>query len=164
MYVCKEKGKTEEQLFLRWLRMLMQDVIRLSARTVRWQLHREGYYYSRATMHKPRITVPPSTGQEGSLNGLMSMKMMWIICYGLHSHRISTHMNTCGRFWTNALDSALHHHHQNIKWGNIFWKNGVHPSSRVQRLGESMPRSTEAVLEARGGPTPYWDTLCWFFL
>ncbi len=29
------------------------------------------------------------------------------------------------------LDSALYHHHQNTKWGNIFWTNGVHPSSRL---------------------------------
>lgn len=30
------------------------------------------------------------------------------------------------------------------KSGNIFWKNTLHPSSRV-----------EAVLASRGGPTPY---------
>lgn len=33
----------------------------------------------------------------------------------------------------------------------FFWLNCVHPSSRVQRLGETMPRSTEA----HCGPAPY---------
>lgn len=36
-----------------------------------------------------------------------------------------TQLNTNGRFWTNALNSALHHHYQTTKWGNIFWKDGV---------------------------------------
>lgn len=31
---------------------------------------------------------------------------------------------------------------KNTKWGNIFWKNCVHPSSGVQRLRQSMPMST----------------------
>lgn len=48
-------------------------------------------------------------------------------------------MSTYGRFWTNVLDSFLHHYHQNIKWGKMFWKNNVHPSSRVQRCLESVP-------------------------
>ncbi len=83
----------------------------------------------------------PSIRHEGSLNGLMSMKMMWIICY----HTISTQLNSYGKFWIDMLDSALHHHHQNIKLGNILWKNSVHPSSRVQRLVESMPKCFDAV-------------------
>lgn len=29
------------------------------------------------------------------------------------------------------------------------------PPVELQRLGESMPRSTEAILEAHGSPTPY---------
>ncbi len=84
----------------------------------------------------------------------MSMKMMCIICYGLHSHQVSTQLNTYGRVWN---DSAIHHHHQNTKW--FFWKNGVHPSSRVQRLGESMPKRIEAVLEAQH----LTKTLCFAF-
>ncbi len=40
--------------------------------------------------------------------------------YGLRSHQISTQLNTYGEFWTDVLDSVLHHHHQNTKWGNIF--------------------------------------------
>ncbi len=70
------------------------------------------------------------TYKAWGVTGLMSMKMneTWIICYGLRSHQISTQSNTYGRFWTDVLDSHhLHHHHQNR--GNIFGKNGVHPSS-----------------------------------
>ncbi len=40
-------------------------------------------------------------------------------------------VNTYGRFWTDVLDCTVHHHHQNTKCVNIFWKNGVHPSRRV---------------------------------
>ncbi len=37
------------------------------------------------------------------LNSLMSMKMMWIICYGLHSHKISNQLDTyASRFWTTV--------------------------------------------------------------
>ena len=60
-----------------------------------------------------RMTVPPSIGHEGLLNGLMSMKM--IIYYGLQIHQISTQLNIYERFWLNMSDSALHHHHQNTK-------------------------------------------------
>ncbi len=42
-------------------------------RTVCPQLHREGYY---SRVVSSRMTMPPSTGYEGSLNGLMSMEMM----------------------------------------------------------------------------------------
>ncbi len=72
-----------------------------------------------------RGTTPTSAGHEEALTGLMSMRMMWIICYGIRSHQIWTQLNTYGRFWSDVLDSALHRHHQNTKWGNIFWKNGV---------------------------------------
>ena len=75
------------------------------------------------------MAMPPSIGYEESVNSLMSMKMMWIIFWGFHGHQISIQLNTYGISWTNILDSALHHHHQHCKWGNIFWKNGVHPSS-----------------------------------
>ncbi len=39
-----------------------------------------------------------SIGHEGSLNGLISVKMMWIICYGLRSHQISTNWTPMGDF------------------------------------------------------------------
>lgn len=61
-----------------------------------------------------RMTTPPSTGHEGTLNGLMRMK---IICYVLHTHHISTTMNTSRHFWNGVLDSdsTLHHHHHHNK-------------------------------------------------
>lgn len=46
-------------------------------------------------------------------------------------------LNIYGTFWSNELDSTPHHHNhhrQNTKWGNIFWKNAVQPSSRAQIL------------------------------
>lgn len=47
---------------------------------------------------------------------------------------------------------TFHCHQQNIKWGNMFSKNGAHPSSRVQRLcQESMSRS---LFSCHGHPTP----------
>lgn len=33
-------------------------------------------------------------GHVGSLNDLMSMKMMWIMCYSLYGHQLSTQFNT----------------------------------------------------------------------
>lgn len=42
-----------------------------------------------------------------------------------------------------------------------YWKsrNGAPSVQQFQRLGESMPSSTDTVLVAHGGPTPYWGTL-----
>lgn len=43
----------------------------------------------------------------GSQIGLMSMIIIQIISYHLCSHLISTQLNTCGRFWTEVLDSTF---------------------------------------------------------
>lgn len=45
-----------------------------------------------------------SSALDIKLNVLMRMKMMWIICYGLHSHHIATQLNSNGRFWSDVLD------------------------------------------------------------
>lgn len=53
-------------------------------------------------------TTPPlSSGYEGLPDDIMSMKMMQIICFGLHRRRISTLMNTYGRIWTEGLDRVV---------------------------------------------------------
>ena len=80
--------------------------------------------------------MPPSIGHGG---------VWWSWNYVTHAvvfcrHQISSKLSTSGWLWTNVLDSALHQHQQNTKLGNIFWKNTVHPSSKVQRLEESVPR------------------------
>lgn len=80
------------------------------------------------------------------LPGWQGPMTKWIICYGPHSHRISTQLNTYGRVCTDVSDSALRHHHQNMKWGKIFWKKGVHPSSRVQNQCQGMKLSWQHVL------------------
>ncbi len=69
-----------------------------------------------------RGTMPASTGHEGSLNGLMSMKLMWIICCGFHSHLWEI-LDRCVRQRSPPQSSK----HQM----SIFWKNGVNSSSRI---------------------------------
>lgn len=48
------------------------------------------------------------TGREGSPNGFMSIKMMWVICCS----QSSTQPNTSAIFGV----STLHHYHQSPKW------------------------------------------------
>lgn len=54
---------------------------------------------------------------------------MWIICDGLHSRQISTHVKQ--DFW-QVFDSSLYSHQISI-WGNIYKKNCLHPF-KIQRL------------------------------
>lgn len=51
-----------------------------------------------------------------------------------------------------------------IKTPNEVVESDVHPSSRVQRPKESIPRCIKAVLAACDGATLYKNTLCWFSL
>lgn len=45
------------------------------------------------------------------------------------------HTTTFGvTFWTHLSDSALCRRHQTSKWGELFWKDDVYPSSWVQRF------------------------------
>ena len=67
------------------------------------------------------LTAPSVQGARGALGVFMSMKMMWIICHGLHSHHISTHMNTYRRIWAGMLDSSLQYHHQNTEGVSFGW-------------------------------------------
>ncbi len=81
------------------------------------------------------------------INGSGLFQGGWIICCGLHSHQIATQLNTDGSFWSDVLRQRSpppSSKHQMREW----WKNGVHPSCRVQRLVESLPKSAEAVLVA----------------
>lgn len=64
----------------------------------------------------------PSIEHDGTLNGWLSMKMVWIIFCGLRVHQNSVPLSTYGRFLADVLDGALHHHHQNTKWWDIFWE------------------------------------------
>ncbi len=57
-----------------------------------------------------------------------------------------------------VLDSALNH--QNIKWGNIFWKNCVHPSSRVHRCGEAAQKLFWRLLVAKHQTTTLFLLIC----
>lgn len=74
--------------------------------------------------------------------------------------RSQTETSTYERFWSDVSDSSLHHHHQNTKLGNVFWKNAVHPSSR-----DSNTRRIYGKDHWSGGSqwNNAWDqTLYWF--
>ncbi len=58
----------------------------------------------------------------------------WCESYAMAFTVTKSQPNWTPRFWTDVLDSTLHHHHQNTKWGNVFWMNAVHPSSRDWRI------------------------------
>lgn len=64
-----------------------------------------------------RVNMVPSTGHEGSLCGLIRVKMMWILLCGLHNHLISPQLTIDG---TSALPEMTKY---------LFWKNCVHSSS-----------------------------------
>lgn len=54
------------------------------------------------------------------------------------------------KIWTNVLEGTVLLHYQNTKSENIFWKNCVDPSCRID-LTSSLPLHAEAALEPRGG-------------
>lgn len=75
-------------------------------------------------------------GNNASLTGLMrmKMKMMWIICYGLHSHQIMS-------------DRALHHHHhQTLNEGISFRRMVFIPPVDFHRFEELIPRNTHVAV------------------
>ncbi len=109
---------------LEWRVTASQDKLVLSIRFILWW-----DISILVGVFSSRMTMPSSIGHEGSLNGLMSMKI-WIICYGLCSHLISTQLNTYGRFWTDVWQPILLLHSKDTV--KIIWKKGV-PSSRVPK-------------------------------
>lgn len=60
---------------------------------------------------------------------------------------ISAHLYTHGRFWTSVRQCSPHH--QNSKWGNIFWLT----------VENQCQEKLKRVLAAHGGSTPYFMTL-----
>lgn len=80
------------------------------------------------------MTVFVFIGRMGSVNDLIIMKNDVN-----HLLRLSQliDLNQIEHLW-EILDQ---HQHQNTKWGNIFWRNGVpNPSTEFQSLGKSMWR------------------------
>lgn len=88
---------------------------------------------------RPCMKMPLSVRHEGPLNGLNTMKIIWLIYFSVRSQQISTQLNTYGRLSTNV--------------------SMTHSSPWPPQLLESMQRRIEAFLAACGSPTPYWDTL-----
>lgn len=91
------------------------------------------------------LQSPHSQGSPCSLNGLMSMKMIWIKCYDLCSHQISAPLSTSG-IWTEVCGSTLHllSNHQMREYLLEARSKGQKPKAR-----------SEALLEACGGTTLY---------
>uniref|UniRef100_A0A0E9WDE4 Uncharacterized protein n=1 Tax=Anguilla anguilla TaxID=7936 RepID=A0A0E9WDE4_ANGAN len=67
--------------------------------------------------------------------------MMRIICHGLRRHQISTQSNTYGRVLTGVLDSDMRAY--------LSEKLCSTPPAEFQRLAESMPRRSEAILTVK---------------
>lgn len=86
---------------------------------------------------------------KGSLNGWMIMKLTWIMSCSLQPPDLNS-ANTCRKFWSDVLDSTLT---TITNWWEILWMN-FHLSSRDF---QSLQNSSEALLDAYGGITPYWD-------
>lgn len=70
------------------------------------------------------------------MNGLMRLKIVWIISHGLHSYQISLQLNTYGRFWTS------HHHHRHTKWERrAFERIMIIPPSELRDLKNQYQRA-----------------------
>lgn len=68
------------------------------------------------------------------------------------------------RFWSDLLDSALHHQHQNnkiTKAGISFGRVLFIPLVVLQELVQYLPQSTETVLKACGGQTVLHICILW---
>lgn len=99
--------------------------------------------------------LPPSTGHEGSPNGLMNIEMMQLICYGLHSY---------GCFWNNGLDSALTATIKTLTECIFLGGMLFIPPVQIQRLSESVPQYIAVVILAHNYPTCSKDIVCSFLL
>ena len=70
------------------------------------------------------MRLPPSSDREGS-------PMVWWVWNWCESLTVAITVTrslpslTAIKILADVLDSALHRHHQNYKWGNVFKKNGV---------------------------------------
>lgn len=62
---------------------------------------------------------------QGSLNSLMRIKIMQIICYSFLSQQISTQLNSYGGLWLKLWVTTI------IILPITFWKNSAHCSSTV---------------------------------
>ena len=98
------------------------------------------------------ITMPPYTKRGPYRNGLS--RSVWKNLIGLHRALTSTPLNI-GMNWNADCEPGLIAQHQCLtslmleaEWMQV-------PAAMFQNLVESLPRSVEAVIAAKGGPTPY---------
>lgn len=84
------------------------------------------------------MTIFPSTGHKGSLNGLICMKLMQFIS------QISTQLHTCEGFWIDIFSTTIIKTPLDRSFGRMVF---VLPG-RFHRRAESMPRFTEVIVAA----------------
>jgi hypothetical protein len=98
------------------------------------------------------MTIPLCTKRGPYRDSLL--KSVWKNLTGLHRALISNPSNIFGMNW-NA-ETGLIAQHQCRMFTNALvaeWKQV--PAAVFQHLVESLPRRVEAVIAAKGGPTPY---------
>lgn len=104
-----------------------------------------------------RMIMSFSTGHDSSLNCIMSVKMMSILFYALHSQEISTQLNIYGRFWTDIVDTLhpiINKPFEEISFGRLVF---IPPVEFHRSLNQGTLK-----LVAQGGPAP--KTLHFVFL
>ena len=113
------------------------------------------------------MTMPPCTKRGPYRNGLS--RSMWKNLTGLHRALTSTPSNTFGSpihrhkcvksnggmNWNGDCEPGLIVQHQCTTSLMLVAEWKQEPAAMFQRLVESLPRRVEAVIAAKGGPTPY---------
>lgn len=125
-------------ILIAWYRITCPHKVKLHCKSVMW-------CDGRGLSHDD--SAP--TLKEQWLTEWFDENLMQIMCYGLHSHQISTQLIIiCRRLWTSVLYNALHHQNQSANWGNIFWRDGFHSSNTAPEACtvQSMPMGIESVL------------------
>ena len=80
---------------------------------------------------------------------------MWKNLTGLHRALTSTPSNTFGMNWNTNLEPGLIAQHQCLTSLMLVTEWKQVPTAMFQHLVESHPRRVEAVIAAKGLPTPY---------
>ena len=99
------------------------------------------------------MTIPPCPKRDPYRNGLL--RLVWKNLTGLHRGLTSTPSNTFGMNWNTDCEPGLINPTSVPDLTNALVAEWKSPAAMFQHLVESLPRRVEAVLAAKGGPTPY---------
>ena len=122
------------------------DILDDSVLPTLWQQFGEGPFllqHDNAPVHKARSMQKLS-------------RSVWKNLTGLHGALTSTPSNTFGMNWNADCEPDIIAQHQLPDLTNALvaeWKQI--PAAMFQNLVESLPRRVQAVIAAKGGPTPY---------